>query len=200
MEEIIVKKAIVLVSLMLLALPAFAVNEIVVTELMYNSLGTDVEWIELINNTDAPIDLTGWTLVDDLDHNPVPLSGVMGPEEVMVLVVEIDLFSAQYPDVTNYFPAFASDAPWGLNNGGDEIFIFDDTGTEIFHMEYDDGGDWPSEADGDGPSLVVVSTDVSDFSDGANWMPGPDWGTPGVIVGTVATESATMGLVKSLYR
>ena len=44
--------------------PALIINEI-----MYNSPGTDEEWIELYNNSDLTIDLENWRIVDsDVSH------------------------------------------------------------------------------------------------------------------------------------
>ncbi len=197
------KNAIALMFVLLMAVPALAVNEIVVSELMYNSIGTDVEWIEMINHSDAAIDLTGWYVTDDNDtHEFMYLSGSMAPGAVMVLAGDEDLFTTQYPSVTNFFPVFfqSEGNTWALGNGGDGVRIFNASGDLVHSMDYDDGGDWPGEADGDGPSLLLINSGAVDFADPANWMAGPDWGTPGYIDGTVATESATMDQIKSLYR
>ncbi len=198
------KNVTALFIVMLIAGSAMAMNEIVVSELMYNSIGTDVEWIEMINHSESAVDLTGWYVTDDNEtHTPMFLSGVMAPGEVMVLAGDEDLFTTQYPGVTNFFPVFFQtnpDGTWALGNGGDGVRIFNGAGELVYTMDYDDGGDWPGEADGDGPSLLLVNSGASDFADPAAWMAGPEWGTPGYIEGTVATVDATMGQIKSLYR
>jgi hypothetical protein len=193
-----------LLVLLLVPMAALAQNELIVTELMYNSPGDDVEWIEMVNNTEMDLDLTGWYVVDDnSDHTPMPLSGILGAGEVLVLVGDIDLFSAQYPTVTNYvegvyFQSYGD--TWALGNGGDGVQIFNAAAELVFAMNYDDGGDWPSECDGDGPSLQLVTMACSDFNDPACWMAGPDWGTPGIIEGTVATVSTSLDGIKALFR
>jgi len=197
------KSVIALMFVLVMAVPAFAMNEIVVSELMYNSIGTDVEWIEMINHSDSAIDLTGWYVTDDNDtHEPMILSGIMEVGQVMLLVGDEVLFNTQYPGVTNYFPVFfqTDGGTWALGNGGDGVRIYNAAGALVFSMDYDDGGDWPGEADGDGPSLLLVNSGVVDFADPTAWVAGPDWGTPGYIDGTVATESATFDQIKSLYR
>ncbi len=198
------KNVIALFLVMIVAGSAVAMNEIVVSELMYNSIDTDVEWIEMINHSEAAVDLTGWFVTDDNDtHTPMFLNGIMNPGEVMVLAGDEDLFTAQYPGVTNLFSVFFQtnvDGTWALGNGGDGVRIFNAAGDLAVSMDYDDGGDWPSECDGDGPSLLLINSGVSDFADPSAWMAGPEWGTPGYIEGTVATEEASMGQIKSLYR
>lgn len=194
------RKALVILALVAFAIPAMA-QDIIVTELMYNSIGTDVEWVELYNRGGADVDLTGWEINDKNDGSHVPglLDGVMAPGDVMVFCIDIDMFNVQYPGVTNYFAGDAS-SNWGLGNGGDDVFLFDATGTEVFAMEYNDNSEWP-DADGDGPSLTLISTDCVDFSDGANWTTSAaDWGTPGVIETTVANNNGSFGAVKALFR
>ncbi len=197
------KKVIGLMLVMLVAVPALAMNEIVVTELMYNSPGTDVEWIEFYNQSGAAIDLTGWYVTDDNDtHEKMFLSGTMNSTDVMLLVGTEDLFTTQYPGVTNYFPVFFQTfgGTWALGNGDDGVRLFNASDELVFTMDYDDGSPWPEAADGDGPSLLLVNSGVSDFADPASWTAGPDWGTPGFISGTVATENATFDQLKSLFR
>ncbi|PIE76512.1 hypothetical protein CSA17_01765 [bacterium DOLJORAL78_65_58] len=89
-----------LLIILLVPMVALAANELIVTELMYNSIGTDVEWIEMFNNTETDLDLTGWYVVDgNIDHTHMPLSGTLGAGEVLLLVGDIDLFTAQYPQL-----------------------------------------------------------------------------------------------------
>ena len=58
---------------------------IVINEIMYNSIGTpDIEWIELYNDADTAVDLTGWYLLDsDPTHEPCYLVGLLGGHEYL---------------------------------------------------------------------------------------------------------------------
>lgn len=189
-----------LLVLVMVPMVAVADNELIVTELMYNSPGLDVEWIELYNASGMDLDLTGWSLVDDdADHTPVILSGTLGAGEVLVVAGDMDLFTAQYPDVTNVYSE-AFQVNWALGNGGDGVQIFDSSGAPVFSFTYDDGGDWPGEADGDGPSLQLISIDCDDFNDPACWTAGSEWGTPGLIEETVSAENLSFGSIKALFR
>ncbi|MBT4291383.1 lamin tail domain-containing protein [bacterium] len=194
------RKALVILAVIAFASTAMA-QDIIVTELMYNSIGTDVEWIELYNRSDADVDLTGWTITDtgDGSHVPGDLDGIMAPGDVMVFCISISMFNVQYPTVTNYF-ADQSSGNWGLGNGGDDVFLIDSTGTQVFGMSYDDNSSWPA-CDGDGPSLTLIDADCVDFSDGANWTTSSaDWGTPGIIETTVSNDETSFGAVKALFR
>jgi hypothetical protein len=57
-----------------------------------------------------------------------------------------------------------------LGNGGEVLQILNALNTVIFEMEYSDDSPWPTEADGDGPSLELQNPN-GDFNDGTNWAP-----------------------------
>lgn len=183
---------------------AAAANELIVTEMMYNSTESDdVEWIELYNNSAATLDLTGWYVLDsNLDHTRVPLSGTMDPGGVMLLVGTEALFTAKHPDVTNYFPAFFQEEgeTWALGNGGDGVNIYNAFDELVFTMEYDDASPWPIACDGDGPSLLLLNNDCADHADASCWTEGQTDGTPGVLTQTVSNDVLNWGELKSLYR
>lgn len=195
---------IVAATCLLLAGTALAANELLITEIMYNSSeSTDVEWFELYNASDATIDLTGWWVIDDnASHTHVPLSGTMAPGTVMVVAGTEALFAAKHPGVTNYFPACFQTwgVEWSLGNSGDQLNIYDATDTLVFSVLFDDGAPWPTEPDGGGPSLLLVGDDCADFSDAACWTVGQVDGTPGVLTGTIAEEATAWGDVKALFR
>ena len=199
------RKALILtVALMLGAGIAAAADELIVTELMYNSTeDVDVEWIEIYNNSGTTLDLTGWYVLDDnIDHTRVPLSGTMGPGDVMLLVGTEALFTAKHPGVTNYFPAYFQEVgdTWSLGNGGDGVSIHNASAEPVFTMAYDDASPWPTGCDGGGPSLLLLDNDCGDYSDGSCWTEGETDGTPGVLTQTVPNEDSSWGGLKSLYR
>jgi hypothetical protein len=183
---------------------AFAANELIVCEIMYNSSeATDVEWIEFLNNSGAPLDLTGWWVIDDnATHTHIPLSGTLATGEVRVLAGTEALFTAKYPGVTNYFPAFFQTygVEWSLGNSGDTVNIYNAADELVCTVTFDDAAPWPLEPDGNGPSLLLVTNACEDFSDAACWAAGETDGTPGILTGTVATDGATWSEVKSLFR
>jgi len=157
--------------------------DIVINEIMYNSPGSpDVEYIELYNNGQASVDLTGWYLLDDDPAHPhCLLFGTLDAGQYLVVANDLTLFQAQYPEVTNLSPiAFDSGGTgFGLGNSGDIVHLYT-VGDDLHDaVPYEDGGAWPGTADGDGPSLELVNP-FFDNSVGSSWDPSTmDWGTPG---------------------
>lgn len=189
-----------IVALLMLLVASFASADLIVTELMYNSPGTDVEWVELYNDSDVALDLTGLFILDDnIEHDPVPLEGTLDAYGVLVVVGDFELFNAQYPEVTNTNPT-AFQGFWALGNGGDGVLIVDGALNIVYSMEYDDGGDWPGECDGDGPALELVAIG-GDYHDFSSWMASAeDYGTPGTTpFAPVATDNTSFSTLKALY-
>lgn len=199
----------VIMILVIVALAGVAsAQDLIITELMYKDNNDGGDWIEVYNNGESPIDLTGMHVVDGdpgVPHDTHPhclLAGTLNAGEVLVLVADFTEFGAVYPGVSNlnanaFDPAGAG---FGLGGGGDTIFILDEFDGVVFTMTYDDEAPWPTEPDGDGPSLLLQASGCPDFSDAGCWMAGEDGGTPGQITGTVGNESSSWGHIKSMYR
>ena len=169
---------------LVLALPAH--GQIVINEIMYNSLtgvgGQDVEYVELINTGTSSINLDGWYLLDDdLAHPRCYLAGTLDGGEILVVAADLVYFSLQYPTVTNvningFDPGGLG---FGLGNSGDTVQLFDSFSTSIDAVTYDDGLLWPGSPDGNGPSLELLNP-LLDNSLPTSWDPSlADWGTPG---------------------
>ncbi len=147
---------------------------VIVNEIMYNSPGTDEEWVELYNDTDAAIDLEGWKILDDnANHTPIEITaGYSIPANgYFTIMIATDGFFPFTPD-------FDGTGNFALNNGGDVVRVYNSDGMLIDFVEYDDGGDWPSQPDGDGPSLSLITPDL-DNSLGESWAASShDGGSP----------------------
>lgn len=189
-------------------------GELVISEIMYHSAlppGSleEIEYFELYNHTDTPVDLTGWYVLDDNDaHVPVALAGNLAPGDVLVIVGDMALFAQQYPGVTNVNPT-SFQPQWGLRNSSDTVRVFNTRDELVDAVTYCDGNppdidrppscpEWPTSADGNGPSLELINPAV-DNNDASNWTAGAIWGSPGIYQPT-PVEPATWGLVKSLHR
>ncbi len=148
---------------------------VIINEIMYNSPGADEEWVELYNPTSSSIDLEDWKLLDsDASHAPIVITaGHSIPAE--------GYFTIQVTDNGNFpfTPDFDGSGNFGLNNGGDNVRMYNADGILIDHVPYLDNGDWPTEPDGNGPSLSLVDPDT-DNSLGASWDASrQDGGSPG---------------------
>ncbi|MCK5148853.1 lamin tail domain-containing protein [bacterium] len=172
----------VFILLIILALSAMASGQVIINEIMYNSDGTDIEFVELFNTAGTAQDVSGWYILDDNDsHQHCILSGTMTAGQYLVVVGNMTLFGVQYPAVSNINPNyFDTDGNgWSLGNGGDTVRLFDSAAQLQDMVAYSDNGDWPGSADGGGPSIELFNP-LLDNALPENWDPSiDDWGTPG---------------------
>jgi hypothetical protein len=159
-----------------------AAGDVVITEIMQNpsAVGDSAgEWFELYNATGSPIDINGWTILDEGIDTHVIANG--GPLEIpaggfLVLGVNADT-STNGGVVVDY----AYGSGWYLSNGDDEIVLLDESSTEIDRVAYDGGTAFP---DPNGAAMALADPAL-DNTDGGNWCVATtpygdgDAGTPG---------------------
>jgi len=171
-------------SILLFTIPSSiqAGNELVINEIMYNSDGNDVEYIELYNNSQTTYNLQNWYILDDNDtHSHCVINWTLQPGEYLVIAGDVTQFQQKYPGVSQVNPdGFDTGGTgWSLGNGGDVVRLYDNTNTLHDQVAYDDGGDWPTSPDGNGPSLELLHPAL-DNSLPTSWDPSSmDNGTPG---------------------
>ena len=161
----------------------WAGNDIVINEIMYNSIDNDVEYVELYNASQTQYNLQNWYILDDNDsHTPCILTWTLQPGEYLIIAGDVSQFKLKYPGVSNVNPGAydTGGTGWSLANGGDVIRLFDNNKTLHDIVAYSDGGDWPASPDGNGPSLELLYPAL-DNSLPTSWDPSlVDGGTPGV--------------------
>lgn len=147
-----------------------------ITELMYHPPDGDAfEFIELQNMSAAPLNLNGIRIGGvgfAFSQNEV-----LGPREVAILIPALDENSAR----KRYAGARIAGVYTGrLSDNGELITLRDHLGILFFHVEYDDGGLWPTAADGGGRSLEWMDAE-SDANDARQWRASlSSGGTPGI--------------------
>ena len=110
----------------------------------------DLEYLELLNRGDAPVDLRGVTLAGGVQYVFDPNQGrFLGPKERLVLVHNLAVFTQFYPGVTNVVGGFTN----SLGNGGDRLTLIGRLGEALLDFHFD--GNWQAAADGGGKSLVL---------------------------------------------
>lgn len=155
---------------------------VVINEIMYNpppELGDDDYWefIEIYNNDTESVDLSGWSFSDGIDFN-FPDGTTLGAGAYLVIARVPDTI-ADYYGISNITGPFENAT--ALSNGGENVEISDGEGNVVDAVEYGDGGDWPTEPDGDGPSLSLINPDL-DNSLPESWEASVvPFGTPGII-------------------
>lgn len=125
------------------------------------------EYLELLNIGEAPLSLAGVQFTSGLSFNfsgGTTISG-LAPGERGLLVRDRAAFTFRYGQeaAARIIGEFADDT--GLSNGGERLALTAADGSTILDFSYLDKSPWPTEADGDGASLVL-----------ANPFSGPDHG------------------------
>ncbi len=154
------------------------VDSLVINEINYNSHADfdPGDWVEVYNPHPYALDVGGWVFKDEKDdHTFVFPNGTIIPaDDYLVICVDKDAFSALFPDVENYM----GNTGFGLSGSGELIRIYNKNGVLIDHVLYDDEAPWPTEADGNGPTLELIHPSL-DNNMGENWMASPGHGSPG---------------------
>lgn len=134
------------------------------------------DWVELLNVSNAPLDLSGWVFSDgDNQHRfELPANTVLQESERLVLASDVDLFSGQFPQVGNY----KGSSGFGLSGTGEALRLYDVDGILYQSMVYDQKAPWPQGANGNGYTLELVDEN-GPLCEGSNWQDGCPGGSPG---------------------
>ncbi|OGG51117.1 hypothetical protein A2763_02130 [Candidatus Kaiserbacteria bacterium RIFCSPHIGHO2_01_FULL_54_36] len=156
-EKIRRRKSLLAIFLVV-ALPNFAVAQIVISEFLYDASGSDSgqEFVELFNAGNASVDLTGWKISDGSNHtlNAPPKNGgtgsiILAPGSYALIVDDAEAFLAAHRGVHGT----VIDTVLNFNNSDGSVGITDADGTIVESISYTkDSG-----AAGDGNSLTRQS-------------------------------------------
>ena len=142
-----------------------------ITELMYHPAdpavgdGADLEFIELANVGNEPIELGGFRFTEGIDFT-FPAATLL-PDEYVVVVSDTTAFAASYGGGAVVLGQYAGQ----LDNAGERLRLEGRVSETIHDFEYDDA--WHPITDGDGYSLVVVdpTADPTAWGSKAAWRP-----------------------------
>jgi len=156
--------------------PGLPPKSIVINEVMYDPVNGEPEWIELYNNTDKKINLSGWS-IKDVFTTPVSKkineSAEILPGSFFVITKSLSILNYHRIIPAPLFELnFAN-----LNNDVDGVVLVDDRGMTIDSMLYDN-----SENGHKGSSLERINS-VESSTEFYNWKPSVDieLSTPGRI-------------------
>ena len=128
-------------------------QNLAVAEIFYNPVGPveDGEFIELLNISDTTISLAGVRFDRGITYE-------FAPTEALAPGARLVLTPAEYTGQ--------------LANGGETLRLLASDDTPIREFRYDDDAPWPTDADGDGRSLVLANPLANpDHSLPGSWMP-----------------------------
>ncbi|MCB8980604.1 MAG: lamin tail domain-containing protein [Ardenticatenaceae bacterium] len=174
---------------------AAAPQAVVINEIAWMGTTTSFndEWIELYNTTDAPIDLTGWTLIANDGTPTIALSGSI-PADGTFLLERTD-------DTT--VPGVTADLIYSGSLGNDGEYLILKDGASVVIDAVDSSGGWFSGHNEGRVPMVRLDTAVSG-SIPSNWTYNPRCGSAtnsaGISHTCVLTETAVgTGLDYQVY-
>lgn len=130
----------------------------------------DFEFIELQNISGNTIDLSRCRFENGIEYTFD--SGILlAAGERLVIPRRSGAFSQRYPAISTIREYITVDGN-SLQNSGEEIALVTAGGQDIKRFTYNDKHPWPTSADGDGSSLVLIApTSNPDHRDPFNWRP-----------------------------
>ncbi len=106
-------------------------------------------WLELYNNSDQAVDLTGWRLDRGINFDFPPGTSIAA-RDYLVVAEDAERFAGRHPGVT-----VVGDFTGTLSNASDVVELEDANRNPVDEVEYFDDGYWPHLADGGGSSLEL---------------------------------------------
>jgi hypothetical protein len=133
------------------------------------------EFIELTNTGTQPLDLSSTYLADAVSFrfsSAQPSARFIAPGARLVIVGNLSAFLSRHPTAA---PSVAGVFSGSLSNSGETLTVRrtndDGSNSILISISYSDSFPWPSEADGDGYSMVFIQSASSDPSNGNFWRP-----------------------------
>jgi hypothetical protein len=162
--------------------PVLFADSLVINEIMYNAdtLFDTKDWVEFYNPHDYALNIAGWQFRDEDDTHvfEFPENTVLEPYGYLVLCRDTAEFTSFYPNVTNYI----GEMDFGLNSAGELIRVFNADGILVDSVHYDNNDPWPTEPDGEGPTLELKFW-AYDNALPESWIASAEYGTPGEMNG-----------------
>lgn len=126
-------------------------TDVVINEIQYHPRegSSSGAWVELFNRGTRTVDLSGWHFDAGIEFLFAPGSQIQ-PNAFLVLAQDPLALQALYPGIEIVGPYTNN-----LSRRGERLILRDAIGNPADMVEYADGGRWPEDADGSGPSLEL---------------------------------------------
>ncbi len=153
-------------------------SPLVINEINFNSsaLFDPGDWVELYNNSEMDLDISGWYFRDsqDADQFVIPAGTVIAEDGYLVLCRDTTSFMAYFPGVT----PITGDFLFGLNGDSELVRLYNKSGQLVDSLTYTREAPWPDQSDG---HTIALKHPRFDNSLGKNWKLSEQYGTPGEI-------------------
>jgi hypothetical protein len=182
--------------------------EVIISEIMYNPQGTDLdttvtpnisrEWAELYNTGSAAVDIGGWQFGDSQDNqwaSAFPIGTMIQPQQALVVTGDATSFDKEWGTGINRiqvgsFPTLANN-PSPTNETAairDNTSVIRDAVN--FDQNFNQPNGWPKINGDDGQSIFLLPQGLSSTANnvGSNWKPSM-WGLYGAKFKTADGEN-----------
>ena len=153
--------------------------KIVINEINISPKGKkgSIAWIELYNNSNEDVDLTGYTIKNEnLNSYALPQHLILKKGEYIVLTNELNRFLWHYPDTKNVRRNLNSK----LFSNGKALLLYNGHMNLVDYVDYKNMSLWPSDADKSG-AAIKLNVSSSDNEKEENWIiEGYKIGSPGM--------------------
>lgn len=152
---------------------AWPAGTLVITEVLYEPLAGQPEFLEAVNISDGPADIAGWTLADETSAGTVTFPGgtprAVRPGEYLLLAGDSSIFTA-FPEVRGLEARLVMvlSGGLGLNNAGDAVVLRDAGGWTVDSVAYAPSWHAPGVDDVRGRSLERITPRLGS-NDPRNW-------------------------------
>lgn len=159
---------------------SFDTPAVVINELHYHPVDpyANAEFIELYNDEPDAVDISGWHLTEFASPGYVfPPQTVLSANGYVVVTKD--------PALLESLTGCSTPHSWGLSdslsNSGEPVALKNELGVIVDRVVYSDASPWPLAADGEGPSLELISPDLDNGLYGAWAASLQVHGTPGAL-------------------
>ncbi len=159
------KKAILFLAFFLTFIGA-SMAQVIISEIMYNppESGTDsLEYLELHNNANSAVDISGWNFTQGIDHI-FPSGTILPAGGYLTLAKNANAFQL----VFGFQPIVWTNGAL-TNSPGEDIELRDANANVIDYVDYVNAAPWPLEANGQGSALVLCDYN-GDNALASNWI------------------------------
>jgi hypothetical protein len=171
---------------------------IVINEINYKSSDdfNSNDWIELYNPNSYAVDISNWIFSDDNDANvyEFPENTIIQQESYLVIVKDIDDFSASFSEISDYVGEF----DFGLSSSSDAVRLFNSEMVIQDEVYYTSSFPWPNLGNGDGYTLELISPSL-DNSLPENWTNFNEHGSPNEVNSPTANINSTEQIKSVLW-
>jgi hypothetical protein len=152
---------------------AFPAGALVITEILYEPLAGQPEFMELLNASSEDVNIAGWTLADESSADeptfPADTDRPLHAGEYLLLAGDSSVFAA-FPFVRELDPRLVTihEGGLGLNNEGDAVLLRDGGGWTVDSVAYAPAWHAPGVDDTRGRSLERIHPRLGS-NDPHNW-------------------------------